>query len=353
MSVREFTITELKSNGDGLVDTPVKFVWSNERMSAPRGSWRFGLTQRTVREDYPGVERPVEQVLGPNYKDFSLQGVWDDRYNSDGFALDQMRRFEALVQRGSLCRFEFETLALVGIPKDADFDYKRAAYIGYNFTVSPHYRQVGGSEGVGGRRKVPDALRPVTEFRDVSIEAAAFMEAVFAVAPAKTMKGSTHADNRGILNQVHQGVADLVSAVEWRVQAGEETLVDLKRVSNALSVIKGTAASMITSVASLKSSTAMAYENAVDSLDFDAWRTGLSAYARKLALTGVQGRDELARRVEPKAVALYRPRAGESLYGIAQRFYGTPTAWQQIATRNGLTTITLQGTELLIIPERR
>jgi len=266
--------------------------------------------------------------------------------------LDTMRRFEALVQRGSLCRFEFETLAIVGLPKDADFDYKRASYIGYNFSVSPHYRQVG-EINVGARRKIPDALRPVTEFRDVSIEAAAFMEAVFAVAPTKTMKGTTHTDNRGILDQVHQGVADLVSAVEWRVTAGEETLVDLKRVSNALNVIKGQAAAMITSVASLKSSTALAYDNAVDSLDFDAWRCGLSSYARKLAITSVQGRNELARRVEPKAVALYRPRQGESLYAIAQRFYGTPTAWQQIANRNGLTTIVLQGTELLIIPERR
>lgn len=355
MSVREFTITELKRSGDGgYVDTPVKFVWTNDGRSTPRGSWRFGLQTRSVREDYPGAEEPVEQVLGPNYKDFSLQGVWDDRYNTPGFALDTMRKMELLVQRGSLCRFEFETVALTGLLKDLDFDYKRANYIGYSFTVSPHYRTAGGANtGTSVRKKAPEALRPVTEYRDVAIEAAAFMELVYSGIPAQNMTGTTGADTRGFLDRIQDGVSDLVSAVEWRADAGDDAFTDLKRVSNALNVLKGSAAAMITSVAGFKSSVNLSYDNAVAALDFDVWRTGLSAYARKLGLLGAEGRDEMARRVEPKAVAIYKPRKDESLYSISQRFYGTPTGWQLIASRNGLTTITLQGTETLIIPERR
>lgn len=355
MAVRAFTVTELRRAGDGgYIDTPVKFEWTNEGMSAPRGSWKFGVTQRTVREDYPGVEEPVEQVLGPNYKDFSLQGVWDDRYNFYGFATDQWRKFEALCQRGSLCRFEFESVSIVGLLKDADFDYKRASLIGYSFTVSPHYRVSGGiGSGTTVRRKTPDALRPVTEYRDVAVSLGDQMDSVQALAPSAVMVGTVHADTATFLARMHQGVADLVDAVDQRVGNTTDTFVDLKRVSNALNVLKGSAAAMIINVAGLSSSTGLAYDNAVAALDYDSWRCGLSATARKMGLLSVQGRNELARRVEPKAVALYRPRKDESLYSISQRFYGTPTGWQLIATRNGLTTITLQGTELLIIPERR
>jgi nucleoid-associated protein YgaU len=48
--------------------------------------------------------------------------------------------------------------------------------------------------------------------------------------------------------------------------------------------------------------------------------------------------------------ALYRPRAGESLYAISNQFYGTPHQWRQIAEVNGLYGMTLTGEELLTIP---
>lgn len=355
MAERAFTITELRRAGDGgLVDTPTKFVWTNTNRAAPRGSWRFGLQQRTIREDYPGVEAPVEQVLGPNFKDFSLQGIWDDRHNHPGYALETMRAFEALVQRGSLCRFEFETVSVVGLPKDADFDYRRASYIGYSFTVSPHYRTSGGiSSGSTARRTVPEAFTPVADYRDQAIAAEESMGLVHSFAPKASIKGTAHADTGSLLSELGDAVSDLTEAIAWRGEAATDFIVDIKRVSNALNVVKGKAAGLITSVASLKSSTHLAYDNAVAALDFDAWRCGLSQYGRKLGLLGVRGRDELARRAEPKAVALYRPRKGESLYAISQKYYGTPSEWKTIATRNNLDTITLQGTELLIIPERR
>jgi hypothetical protein len=45
-------------------------------------------------------------------------------------------------------------------------------------------------------------------------------------------------------------------------------------------------------------------------------------------------------------------RQGESLYAISRKFYGTPHAWRLIYDRNHLTSVTLTGDEILIIPER-
>ena len=356
MAQREFTITELKRAGDGgFVDTPVKFVWTNDKRSAPRGSWKFGVQQRSVREDYPGVEQPVEQILGPNYKEFNLSGVWDDRYNYGGFALETMRAFEKLVQRGSICRLEFETVSINGLIKDINFDYQRAARIGYEFTVSPHFRSAAGlATGNAGGRKSSEAFKPVNEYRDVVNAIADAANLTQAQAPAIKMSGTSFPAVKARLTELQAATASLQDTVDQRITApGLTTFESLRRAANALVVIKGTAAGLMTDIAAFKSTNETAFNTAVDILDFDTWRCSLGAYARKLFITGDKGSRELGRRAEPKAIALYRPQLGESLYSISQRFYGTPTQWQLIATRNGLTTMTLQGTELLIIPERK
>lgn len=355
MSEREFTITELQRAGNGrYVDTKVKFTWTNQNYAAPRGSWKFGLEQRTVREDYPGTEEPVEQVLGPNYSPFTLMGVWDDRYGGQGFARDTWQQFEALAQRGSLCRFEFESVSIVGLIKNASFDYKRASLIGYQFEVSPHYRVPGGlTSGTTVRRKPVEGFKPVAEYRDGVNAATTNMESTFSTTPKLFMTGNTASDTKGFLDNLRSATNKLIEAVDQRLDPAVETFEALRRIAGSLAVVKGAAAGLVFHVASMKTSANLAVESAVGVLDFDVWRTDTSRYARWLILNGYQGREELNRRADPKAVALYRPHKGESLYTISQRFYATPTMWRLIATRNGLQSMTLQGTEVLIIPERR
>jgi hypothetical protein len=207
------------------------------------------------------------------------------------------------------------------------------------------------------RRKPAEAFRPVTEYRDQSIAEAEFMEALqksaIEGAIAKATTGRTIADTTSTLQSLRNAVDKVTSAVDQRLDPTIETFEGLRRIAGSLAIVKGAAAGMLTQMASLKTSVNMSWDNAVNALDFDVWRTDMSRYSRTLALTGHEGQDEINRRAEPKAVALYRPRKGESLYSISQRFYGTPSMWREIASRNGLTSMMLQGTELLIIPERR
>lgn len=357
MSAREFTITELQRAGDGgFVDTKVKFTWTNGGRSAPRGTWKFGVEQRTVRDDYPGSTEPVEQVLGPNFKEFTCEGIWDDRYNEPGFALSQYRAFEALVQRGSMARIEFETITINGIIKGCDFDYKRADFIGYTFTVSPHFRQPGALARTGpSRKRTVDALRPPTEFRDNAAVAVDGMEAGLPNAAAfnALVAGDLHQTVKGRVGTLRTDADTITTAIDQRINPKIDEFTALKRVAAGFVAMKGNAFSLITDLAAAKSSLDMAYGDAVSVLDYDTWTRNLKALARTLALTGHNGNAELSRRVQPKAIAIYYPSKGESLYGISQRFYGTPSRWRLIADRNGLTTLTLQGDEALIIPEGR
>ncbi len=360
MSERVFTITEMRRAGDGgMVETPIKFEWTNDNRAAPRGSWKFGVEQRTVRTDYPGAEEPVEQVLGPSFKEFSLMGCWDDRYNFPGFAVDTWRAFESLVQAGALVRLEFEGVTIHGIIKDADFDYWRASYIMYSFSVSPHYRHQGALARTGPvRKKTPEALKPPTEYRDLAGAQVQGMQALNDGVPgtlfiANTIKGDLFPTVRARTDTIFERFKDVVSAIDQRIDAKVQQFEAIKRVASAFAVIQGQCSELLTDLASAKSSINVAWDNAVSILAFDEWVRSMTAYARILLLTSKEANAELSRRVEPHAIALYKPHAGESLYGISQRFYGTPGAWRQIADRNSLTTLTLTGTETLIIPERR
>jgi hypothetical protein len=96
---------------------------------------------------------------------------------------------------------------------------------------------------------------------------------------------------------------------------------------------------------------ALNYENGEGVLLYNLWARGLMYQARRMVVVGRRAAGELQQRAEPNALALYRPEAGEHLYAISNRFYRTKESWRAIAKRNGLTTYTLTGEELLVIPE--
>jgi len=355
MADKEFTITELRRVDSGFVDTPVKFVWTSENRSAPRPSWRFGLEQRTIREDYPGSTQPVEQVLGWNYKQFAVAGTWDDRYNYAGFALETYRAFEEMVKRGNLVRLEFETVTIHGIILNTDFDYKRSDFISYQFEFSPHFRLSGDSSLPSNVKQatIVTSLKAPSEYRDRAAATMDAIESVHSEAPSFKLKPTLLSTVTGFLDLMRNEINKVVTSIDQRLDPRVEEYEALKRLANSFAVIKTYSANLLTELASKKSSTQLAWDSASGIMDFDVWIKSMAAYCRTLALTCHEANIDLTAKVEPKAIALYRPHKGESLYAISTRFYGTPTNWRSISERNGLTYLTLKGTETLIIPEKR
>jgi hypothetical protein len=351
MAVRAFTIVESRppSGSSSLGGPPAKFEWTAALRNAPRTSWRFGLQQRTVREDYPGGETPVEQVLGWSFTPFSCAGVWDDRFMGTGAALQTLRAFEAMVQRGNLCEFKFETIAVFGLITNVEFDYKRADYIAYSFTVSPHSRTATPESPADSTEalKSPDEYYAGLQARTDQVTALA--EQV----PATAMTGSTVADTQGRLDTISAKVAEIGTAVEQRLQTAQDYALGARRVAHAFGVVRTVAQDLVASLISVKSDADLAWETAVGVLDFEVWSRGLRTMGRLMVADTYTAEKEMSRRVTPKAMSVYRPRENESLYAISQRFYGTPHRWQLIAQTNQLSTINCQGTEVLVIPELR
>lgn len=329
---RAFKITELGGN-------KLTFVWDAKHHSAPRGSWKGGLKQRTNREDYVGSLVPSEQVLGGSYKPFTLSGVWDDRHNGIGYAWREFNLFNALVLRGNKCRFEFEELQFEGLITEWDFEYTRKNYIGYSFTVSAHTRDE------------VEAFEGPVDFQ-TPVEYVAQISGIEMTRSSLPLEKTLDDDLRDYLADINGHIKTAQNLIDTRFKQVEGTIDATNRLAHVLTNVKNTARSVLTRTASLQSDTGLTYNTAKSALDFEAYRHTLNLQARQMAYAAMRGEYRLKRMVKPNIRAIYVPYEGESFYSVSQKFYGTPHAWRLITERNGIQYYPFRGTETLVIPER-
>ncbi len=345
-----FIIEEQAQQGDGtLVDVGTRFEWDAKHQSSPRNSWDFGIKQRTHREDYPGADQPTEQILGPNFTDFTLSGRWDDRYNYKGFAEDSRVEFEKLVQRGNYVRISFEGVSVVGIIKDVDFNYRREYDIGYKFAVSPHYRNKGGDARQQGDI-APQAISDPQTYADQAVALCQAARAIHDAAPIVLIAGTIAGSIKTSLETLIDRMNTTQTILDNRVFTVSESVNSVSRLVQSFVALQNSALVTLSFLGQTDSTVGLDYETAIGVLDFEVWQRELAFTMRQLLIVAYQASVDLGRLVTPQTQAIYRPHSGESLYGISNRFFGTPDHWRDIFDANNLSSFTLSGTELLIIP---
>ncbi|HUS27611.1 MAG TPA: hypothetical protein VMZ53_03860 [Kofleriaceae bacterium] len=363
MARHTFVITELRSGTDpSTADEGERFEWTADRdpskpfdgskgggaRACPMKPWPFGGQQRSSRTDYPGARSPSEQVLGPVRKPFTLSGKWDDRYNGDGYALAEMERFEAMVRRGNLCRFQYGPLALEGLVVDWDLEVNRLDFIRYSFQVSTHHKP--DEKNLERSPKTPSEPIALLDEFDTAVQA---MLDADTSAPRALVKGTLADDITEQLVEITTARERLATTIENRDSEAPEQPIDaFTRIATQFRSGRGAAYDLLLTLAEVRSDLDMAGGTAIAVLEFEDWIRSLRFAARIAMGKGYDGDKAATERAEPNAVRLYRPRAGENLYAIARKFYGTAHAWRLIYDRNDLRSFELAGTETLIIPER-
>lgn len=358
-AARVFEITELLRVGTALSASGEKFIFSTDNFAMPRGPWSYGVKLRTVRRDLPGSEEPVEQVLGWSYTPFQIAGVWDDRHGGADYATNTRRAFEKLIQRGRPIRLMTEELAVMGLITDLEITRVRKDLIGYKFTFSPHqrYERETVRTDASKDRKVTSDPRTSVKKARTSLEALAAAQA-----RATTSGGSAVQQklSTGVFGEINADLADLAALVGFAENTVENEILKAEEVANALNRGAQTMASVKTAVfrllnrtRALTSTITMAGSTVVDTLDYESWKRGLNASARQLVVTAGYAEKDFALRAQPKPTRLHRVRPGETLYAISTRYYGTPHQWRRILSHNHLSSIILEGGELLEIPELR
>lgn len=358
-----FIITELRTATDpSNADEGERFEWTADRdptkpfdgargggaRACPIKPWTLGGTMRKVRTDYPGARSPSTQILGPARKPFSLSGRWDDRYNGDGYAVAEMRRFEAMCMRGNLCRFQYGSQVVEGIIEDWDFPIQRLWDIDYTFTVDTHQRP----DEANTNRSPETPSDPMSLLDDFDLAVQAMLEAD-SLAP-RSLVGGTLSDNvTELLVDTTIARDGLATTIDNRDVSPPEQPVDaFTRIATQFRAGRAAAYGLLLRLAEVRSDTDMGAMSAMAVLDFEDWTRSLRFAARIAMGKGRAGDKAATERAEPNAVRLYRPAQDEHLYAISRKFYGTPHAWKLIYDRNALQSFNMLGTETLIIPER-
>lgn len=358
-----FVITELPSAGDPAVaDLGERFEWTaDSKPSAPfdgmRGGgaracplkpWHMGTEHHTVRTDYPNAIKPSEQMLGPRKKPQVFKGYWDDRYNGHGYAEAELARFEAMVDRGNGIRWQYGTQVFEGVITSFDPEWRAAWRIEYEFTVSVHGR-AGATDPTRVPITPPDTSTSLDNF-DLAVQA---MLDADDLAPRHAIAGSLADDVTEILTATVDNRETLAATIDQRDLAPPEQPIDaFTRIATQFRTGRDTAFSLLARLEQVRADSDMATQTAMSVLDFEDWIRSLRWSARIAMGAALTGDRAATERAEPDARRLYRPQTGEHLYAISRKFYGTPHGWKLIYDRNALASFTMDGTEMLIIPER-
>jgi len=336
------------------------FEWTSDRRpmdgnkggarACPLAPWGIAGTLRHVRTDYSGARTPSVQVLGPSKKASEFAGRWDDRYNFAGYASAEMRRFEAMCERGNLVRIQFQGQAFEGQITDWNFEYRRSNYIRYTFTFDPHTRA---GEGNLEDRSPASPKSTQQAYDELDITVAAILDAQD-YAPRTALGGTAADDVDAALASLvtdRNAIGDTLDQREL-LKTESRPIEAFTRMATQFRQAANDALSILDTMTAYRADLDLAHTTAMSVLDYESWsrsirfRTRVALGTSRAAALGVE------ERAEPSALALYRPHRGESLMKISRRFYGTPHCWGLIAERNALSSMTLTGDELLIIPER-
>jgi nucleoid-associated protein YgaU len=356
--IRVFTITELVRTGaartvlgtTALVQGGgVQFRWDAASHTAPRGMLEAVLAVKTVRREQPGTSEPVEQVLSSSWQPFELEGEFDDKHAGAGFAMATYRSFAAFMARAPKVRLAFEELALTGLITELKLSYQRKTKVGWSFTFSPHVHEtIGDARGAG--RIVQPTSKPLREHVDIVRSIATSLSLENDTARTLPVADSTFLD---VAASIATAAAE-ITKIEKAASAGLETEAGQKLLNMAgqFKTIGQAGLAISARVDAARSEASSGFDDPILWLRFD--ENVHTTRARGLLLTGraLEAEADMRARADAKPRAVHRARAGECLYRISTRYYGTPNEWRRIYDHNRLDSMVLDGTEELVIPER-
>lgn len=348
------TIKEILPGGDyGAI-----FVWTSGDYPATGQAggaraawvqpWGTGIKMRNVRTDFPGTKYPSRQILGSSRKPFTINGKFDDRYNTTGFAVEEMRRLEELVSRGNLVEISHGFQIYVGLITDADFQYRRDWDISYSLQVDLDKRL---DEARDNNASPFTVEKPGQSMDDMSVLSDSIAEQHMKRPPG--IIGGPD----GVITVVNQGLQTLSDDLEkFQGSVNSATgrksgLGQFQQMSIKAQNIQGDCAGVAGAFLTAKSSTETGIRTAKNVLKFDTWCKTMGFLARLTMGRAGQAHRGLAERQTPATKRLYRPRRGQSVYEVSRECYGTPFAWRSIARANHFAGLAFDGTEILIIPE--
>lgn len=363
-SPTELIITELERAGDGtLVDTPVTFKWSSVEHASPQGEIPLHLMVKSNRREMPGGNTVVEHAMAATWQPFTMEGEWDDKWGNrrtpssaslqrtGAYALNMFREFAKMVTRMPIVRVEVDALSFTGLLTDLKVMYRTQTHIRWSVTMSPHVNEIIDlpKKRVRASQSLPkwveDASTQIDEL-DVSLgEITGTVDL-----PPLSFK----TPQLGFLTTTMLEINDALDRLNGIVEDGFHTETESRLLLMA-STFRRLKAASYSGFDYLRNSIPdenLGYADALEEMRYKDWVYGnIEKYWNLIALSR-EAEIDCRRRAKQSPRAIYYPKRGESLERISMMFYGTADNWRAIYDKNNLSSLILDGTEELIIPER-
>lgn len=351
------TITELQRSGAGtLEDGQTVFRWTSAEHATPQGIIDLHLQVKTIRKEIPGGDEVVEQVMSATWQPFQLNGEWDDKWGNRRFPSGTLTRtgtfafttfndLAAFVQRKPLVRIELDSLSFVGLITDLKVGIVRKTKINYSITISPHRNE---SVHVAPQKSLTTQSIPKW-LVDAASHVGALSDSFdkIRVLPLKTPRVDTFTVTMLEINDALNRLQRIGSD-----GFGTDTEARLLLMATTFRRLRGSGVQAALALARLTSSVDVAFDDILLSIRHAEWISSSLVESWKMVATARLAELDIRGRARQKPKAIYYPKRGESLERISTRFYGTPDNWRAIYDKNNLSSLTLDGNEELIIPER-
>ena len=344
----ELVITELRRVGQATEPTPVVFRWTSDTHTSMVGRLQTPLKVNTSRRMPAGASRPIEQVMSVEWTPFTVEGEWNDKWAGQGFAQDTKREFARMVGRTPLVRLQIDQESFVGLITGFTPTYETRDRQGYSFTFSPHENELVGSFDASANQVPPQPLNQRVDTAEAFIDA--LLSASDIASTAIQVKDFDIEDSKTSLAVLQVSVKAASDALTNNV-AGDATR-QLLALAGQFRKVRSSAVELQLSVADKRSDLTVAFDDAISILRFDEWRTAVTRDAMSAAGTSRDAEIDLRAKAARKTKAIHRAKEGESLERISLRYYGTADNWSAIYAANNLSSLILEGGELLVIPER-
>jgi hypothetical protein len=342
-----FTIQEILTNGkEEEKDGAMRAVLLGNMM--PKVPFKYGGTQRMMKEHYPGSDEPVIHVMGAEEDDVVINGrLYDKRYRDKslrGVAEKVVDLIELMRRRGNLVRLQLGPWQRYGFISKANFSLKTRADIDYEITFT-----------VSGEKK-PFNYQIITKNQDVPqalnkslIDAALAFQSTYSTVPTGVPQSISDILNAGI-SDVATVISTVTTFVDAVIQEGNDIGQSINRAIGLVRFAQRKLSDYKRTVAGIS------YVNDLNNVSLSAkyraagYMTG--SVSSTLTLQGIlqQMKDRFSAIAGTIPISRHRVKDGDNLQRISVQQYGTSDNWKAIYDHNKLTTTALTTGTVLEIP---
>lgn len=323
------------------------------------GSAPFGVTVKSTKTTYPGNANSTIQILGPEYEDTVIRGVWKARFLADaieatGFPeltdgdgavmpIQLVDAMYSIAKSGQPLRVSWGPRVREGILKSVRDNWIREQDVEWELTFEWNAED----EPVSRAAATPPSAR--TELReDMSRtdSAATARPAGVNNATADSVKATT-SDRRRIAGQVFDVVRTIATVAPGTspLDAIAGLAVSAQEMLDAMNV-------SAEQVGDRPYTELQVADDVLSVLGVEAWRRTLVAEQDRLAANLLWRAIEERKRASPSAIAIVRIPRDTTLRMLATTYYGTADDWQRIADANAIDGSMVPAGTTIVIPPR-